>query len=705
MKQSDTHLALKHLPKDKKSDFPYELTIAMIFRDDIKYIRNCLETMQILRDAIPCQLIMTDTGSIDGSREVVEEFADVIIDFEWCDDFSAARNTGIDRAEGRWFAYFDTDHDFDESILDIVRFLKSEESYTEECASLEIRNYQKEGDRHGYSTTSSNLLFNFAGGKKYFQGIIHEAIPRASSTAFVSTIVHHWGHTAKNKQDKLDRNQPLIDKILEEEPENMKNHLQNIVTTSILQERVKRIKNAIAICETVDHTAQIFYNTAFHIYHYMAVVEMGDLDKALEIETKTLELLEKLKVKAKSKKTNLDLEFLWARCLCYNRLKDVEECYRLLLEYQELYHHLKKTPDTVTSGVFVLRSLELQTYYDCETRCISLAIEKESDEIGKKLLQGTDCYLFRKEKAVHMFYQTYVKFVLHYKEYPLILKAYKTLMDNDSKTELKQLQSFLDNRLQTMEKEDEAEEREALLTAISKEPMDLYTAILQLRKKNFTTKAFTKKITSIITEEEDFYLNPHCGHLLYGYLLTGKDPLDYIQKCDSAVLHRAIFPLFRIYKNTVDLVEKAYANPDFTISSLKEEKLWAYLGLRGTLKLAVAEDEETQEDFALSTEEISTSNTLSDTMDSDRINKLFSQSVPLMCGYVNKVYNPYLLSIEGKGILPQEELFAVLAGEAMAAGNPLELIQKLKEAVIVCPSYSPIVDVFTNLFTELLSNT
>ncbi len=702
MKQSDTHLALKHLPKEKKNDFPYELTIAMIFRDDIKYIRNCLETMKLLRDAIPCQLIMTDTGSIDGSREVAEEFADLIIDFEWCDDFAAARNTGIEKAEGRWFAYFDCDHDFDESILEIAAFLQSERSYKEECASVEIRNYQKDGDRHGYTTTSSNLLFNFAGGKKYFQGIIHEAIPRASTTAFISTIVHHWGHTNSSKQEKLDRNQPLIDKLLEEEPENLKNHLQNIVTTNNLQERVKRVKKAIAVSSTVTNTAQAYYNVAFHIYHFMAVFELGDLDKAVEIEQTILTLFEKI-----NKNTNLELEFLWARCLCYNRLKDLEQCCKLLKSYQSLYQHLKKHPDIVTSGAFVLRSLEPQTYYDCETRCIALAIEKEEEEIGKKLLQASDCYLFRKEKEVHIFYQTYVKFVFHFKDYPLILNAYKTLVENDSQKELKQLQAVLEKKLIMLEKEDEEEgtkDKDALLTALSKEPLDLYTAIMQLRKKNFTNKAFTKKITSLITEEEDFYLNPHCAHLLYGYLLTGTDPMGYLQLCDSSILHRGIFPLFRIYDNTVDLVEKAYNNPNFTISTLKEEKLWAYLGLRATLKLATEEEEDKLDSLSQTPEELTTAKKLSDTVDSDRINKLFSQSVPLMCGYANKVYNPFLLSVEGKGILPQEELFSILAGEAMAAKNPLELIQKLKEAVEVCPSYSPIVDVFTNIFAELLNN-
>ena len=48
------------------------LSIGIIFRDDIRCIERCLKALQPLRDAVPCQLVMADTGSVDGSRAVAE---------------------------------------------------------------------------------------------------------------------------------------------------------------------------------------------------------------------------------------------------------------------------------------------------------------------------------------------------------------------------------------------------------------------------------------------------------------------------------------------------------------------------------------------------------------------------------------------------------------------------------------------------------
>ena len=59
------------------------LTIGMIFRNDIRCLERCLKALEPLRAAIPCELIMADTGSDDGSREVVECYADILFDFPW----------------------------------------------------------------------------------------------------------------------------------------------------------------------------------------------------------------------------------------------------------------------------------------------------------------------------------------------------------------------------------------------------------------------------------------------------------------------------------------------------------------------------------------------------------------------------------------------------------------------------------------------
>ena len=83
------------------------LSIGSIFKNEIRCMERGLKSLQPLRDAIPCELVMADTGSDDGSREVAEQYADILFDFPWVNDFAAARNAVQDRCTGRW--YFSVD--------------------------------------------------------------------------------------------------------------------------------------------------------------------------------------------------------------------------------------------------------------------------------------------------------------------------------------------------------------------------------------------------------------------------------------------------------------------------------------------------------------------------------------------------------------------------------------------------------------------
>ena len=45
------------------------LSIGMIVKNEIRCLEKCLKALEPLRTAIPCELVIADTGSNDGTRE------------------------------------------------------------------------------------------------------------------------------------------------------------------------------------------------------------------------------------------------------------------------------------------------------------------------------------------------------------------------------------------------------------------------------------------------------------------------------------------------------------------------------------------------------------------------------------------------------------------------------------------------------------
>ena len=64
------------------------ISLCMIVREVEETIARCLETVEKIVD----EIIVVDTGSVDRTKEIVEKYTSNIYDFQWIDDFAAARN-------------------------------------------------------------------------------------------------------------------------------------------------------------------------------------------------------------------------------------------------------------------------------------------------------------------------------------------------------------------------------------------------------------------------------------------------------------------------------------------------------------------------------------------------------------------------------------------------------------------------------------
>ena len=119
------------------------ISLCMIAKNEEKFLEQCLNSVKGLVD----EIIIVDTGSSDKTKEIAAKFTDKIYDFEWCNDFSAARNKSLRYAASDWIFVLDADetiakedHSKIKSVInstDAVGFLITQRNYTDESHAAE----------------------------------------------------------------------------------------------------------------------------------------------------------------------------------------------------------------------------------------------------------------------------------------------------------------------------------------------------------------------------------------------------------------------------------------------------------------------------------------------------------------------------------------------------------------------------------------
>lgn len=86
-----------------------EFSLCMIVKNEERVLSRCLDSIRDLMD----EIIIVDTGSTDGTKEVARRYTDKVYDFTWVDDFSAARNFAFSKATKDYIYSADADEVLD----------------------------------------------------------------------------------------------------------------------------------------------------------------------------------------------------------------------------------------------------------------------------------------------------------------------------------------------------------------------------------------------------------------------------------------------------------------------------------------------------------------------------------------------------------------------------------------------------------------
>ncbi|WP_251554556.1 glycosyltransferase [Neobacillus muris] len=182
-----------------------KISLAIIVKNEEKYIERCLQSVSGLVD----EIVAVDTGSTDNTVPLIKGMKNVkLYHFEWCDDFSLARNFSIEKTTGDYVLVLDAD----EYIVNGTRIEMESIMAKDIIGRIQINSrFKKDNQEHH----SKSYVSRFFPRDVRYKGAIHEQLDSERPRINTNFIVSHDGYFETNKSE---RNIPLLQKALERSP-------------------------------------------------------------------------------------------------------------------------------------------------------------------------------------------------------------------------------------------------------------------------------------------------------------------------------------------------------------------------------------------------------------------------------------------------------------------------------------------------------
>lgn len=179
------------------------ISLCMIVKNEEQVLARCLDSICSEVD----EIIILDTGSSDETKSIAGRYTNYIYDFQWIDDFAAARNAAFAKAKMDYILWLDADDVFRPD--DLIKFSELKESLSTDIDSVSM-NYLLAADEYGNITLKlrRNRLVRRACNFVWI-GAVHEYLEVYGNIFSSDISVTHKSHYHDN-----DRNLNIYDKRL-----------------------------------------------------------------------------------------------------------------------------------------------------------------------------------------------------------------------------------------------------------------------------------------------------------------------------------------------------------------------------------------------------------------------------------------------------------------------------------------------------------
>ncbi len=195
------------------------ISVCMIVKNEIDVLEKCLVSVKDMLSSVVDEIVVVDTGSTDGTRELAMKFGCAIYDFEWCNDFSKARNFSLEKAKNDWVLIMDADEFIGYVDLDGIKAFTENKNRRLIGEGPVVEYSDKELE--SFTISVKSRMFNK--NEVEYKYIIHEIpVMKDGTNRNYLTLpieVHHTGYIEEVVKDKskLERNLELVSKSLKSE--------------------------------------------------------------------------------------------------------------------------------------------------------------------------------------------------------------------------------------------------------------------------------------------------------------------------------------------------------------------------------------------------------------------------------------------------------------------------------------------------------
>lgn len=258
------------------------ISVCMIAKNEEARIEKCLASLK----PFDFEIIVVDTGSTDRTKEIALQYTDKVLDFEWCDDFSAARNFSLRAASNNWILMLDCDEWIKELDLEELTYFRKHLS--DSVGSVSRENLVTENGTLVLNNTDYTERF-FDRRLFRYTGIIHEQLTpirgKEINSYLLKTTILHTGYdlTPADRIAKNKRNYTLLLKQLEEDHDNPYLYYQLGKTCEIIEDFAHACEYYSKGLE-YDLDPELAYVQAMVVSYGNALLRTGQADIALGFE-------------------------------------------------------------------------------------------------------------------------------------------------------------------------------------------------------------------------------------------------------------------------------------------------------------------------------------------------------------------------------------------------------------------------------------